>query len=100
MSTSDCESARPRIMADDSISVANVLRFFSISSSLDSRVRIEWCTLQEQRQNKSGFESECNMLPETSVFGRYEAAAHSDNCKESDLFQIGALAFGQVRYIP
>lgn len=33
MSTSDCEPARPRIMADDSISFANVLRLFSIASS-------------------------------------------------------------------
>lgn len=37
--TNDLEEARPRIIAQDAISLANVLRFFSMSSSLDKRVR-------------------------------------------------------------
>ena len=38
----------PRIIAVDDISFAKVLRFFSISSSLDSRVRSESCMLKIQ----------------------------------------------------
>lgn len=40
------------------------------------------------------------MLPKTGVFSRNEAAAHSDNCKKSNLLQVGAFAFEQVRYAP
>ncbi len=37
--TNDFEEARPKIIALDAISLANVLRFFSMSSSFDKRVR-------------------------------------------------------------
>jgi hypothetical protein len=37
--TNDLEEARPKIIAQDAISLANVLRFFSMSSSFERRVR-------------------------------------------------------------
>ena len=39
--TSESESASPNIIAEDAISLANVLKFFSMSSSFERRVRRE-----------------------------------------------------------
>jgi hypothetical protein len=46
--TSSCTWFRPKIIAEDVISFANVLRLFSISSSLESRVSKESCRLGEE----------------------------------------------------
>ena len=51
--TNDSEEARPRIIAEVAISLENVLRLFSMSSSFDRRVR-RWAWML-----RSGYQSSC-----------------------------------------
>lgn len=83
-------SGAPKIIAEEAISFAKVLRLFSISSSLDKRVRSESCTLGAMRRISWDILRTDN-VPETSVLGWNEASTHGHDGEKANLPQVGAL---------
>ena len=73
----------PRIIADEAISLANVLSPFSMSSSFESLARRASWTLNSII---SGVRKYLALnAPKASIFRGYETAAHGHHSKEANL---------------
>lgn len=84
----------PRIMAEDVISLANVLKFLSRRSLFDKRdKRASWILCWNKCFREPPLTHWKETEPETCIFCRNETSAHSHDAKQPYLSQIRTLPY-------